>query len=150
CPDPEAMFLNGPTIDAGSFRKTQLFVVGCCRLSWASMSDRRSRRAVEIAERYADDLATEAELQQAVQLADAAYREISEASRAKDAARAAALISRDDNFLEVPEAASWVAAWDGEEARMAMQKSQADLLRHIVGNPFRSLARLPCWPSYII
>lgn len=47
--------------DAVSDRKLRLFACACVRQSWHLLTDDLSRRAVEIAERYADGLAAKAE-----------------------------------------------------------------------------------------
>src|SRR5262249_12460528 len=86
CTDPTTMLATLP--DKTSERKLRLFMCACWRHIWPLLLDRRSRRAVETAERYADQLATEEELLQAQEEATRAARELvrAEAHAAAEAA----------------------------------------------------------------
>lgn len=77
CADPEPLlhFL----LDKGNLRKWRLFAVACCQRICHLMTDERSRRAVEIAERYAEGDATEEDLEAARAAAQEAQEEAKEA-----------------------------------------------------------------------
>ena len=83
CKEPGRM-LKGLRV-AISGRKLRLFAVACCRRVWPLLQDERSRRAVEVAERHADGLANDQELEAAAAGARAAmeaWRERARQSRA--------------------------------------------------------------------
>ena len=61
-------FLRGTASD----RKVRLFTVACCRRIWQLFGEKRSRKAVIVAERYADGLVDDRELRAACNAANAA------------------------------------------------------------------------------
>ena len=85
CTDPTPMleFLWGKTSD----RKLRLFACACCRRIWHLVKDERSRNAIEIAEQYAEDLATAHDLQTAGQAAKEATWELKDEQDARCAAK---------------------------------------------------------------
>src|SRR5262245_47064577 len=61
--DPGAMLAH--VLDTASPRKLRLFVCACARQLWDQFRDERSRRGIEVSERFADGLAPEEERQAA-------------------------------------------------------------------------------------
>jgi hypothetical protein len=74
CTDPDQMLalLRG----SASERKLRLLAAACCRRAWHLLLDERVRRAVEVAERYADGAATREELAAAHEAAEVTTLEL--------------------------------------------------------------------------
>jgi hypothetical protein len=95
-------------------REGRLYAVWCARQVQHLMTDQRSTEALDIAERYANGLATEEELAAARAAAGDAARAAARAA-ARDAARAAARAAAGD----AARAAARDAAWDAARAAAA-------------------------------
>lgn len=173
CWDVERMLAHLGT--GATDRLVRLLAVACCRQSWGLLGDRMSREAVQVAERFADGLASEQELALARSAADEAvqdakhaaweaeadanfcdtkeYRESLDQLSAAHAARAA--VSR--NARE-PDGMS--DGWDvrpqgeprfGPVARASwnlLNANSAELARCIFGNPFRPATLEPDWLTW--
>ena len=123
CTDPKPMleFLSGTASD----RKLRLFAVSCCRHNLQTMLDVRRRKAVDVAELFADGLATEEE-------------------------RKAAHLAVDPIWGESEAFAVWASAAPVQvDAICAVQRptwiNQSFLVRDIFGNPFDSSAIVSDW-----
>jgi hypothetical protein len=135
-PTPLLVFLRG----RASKRKLRLFAVACSRRVWHQMTDGRSRRAVEVAERYADGLAGEAERLVSSKLAWAAWT---------TPAGAAARESVEGDAWASASGASRYASWAARGVARAQElHAQADLARDIFVNPFHTVTINPSWLSW--
>jgi hypothetical protein len=139
--------------DGAAARKTALFACACCRQIWPSVSDPRSRAAVEAAEQVADGLIGEGEAQQIAFASHAARNEVG-AGRSGDWAEvhirrvaanacwecvSAVLPARGfgASVAAAAQDAADVAAWSGLSATLAAARAQqAALLRDVFGSPF--------------
>jgi len=130
--DPAAMLHwasgrdGSPPIHGYGDRKLRLFACACCRICWRLLADTRSRRAVEVSERFADGEATAEELQHA---------EIDVVYAASSSDSVAWVRGLPCNACELTVNCPQMVQ---RAARGGIQPAtQAALLRDIIGNPFR-------------
>ncbi len=135
-------FLSGNA----SVRKRRLFACARCRAFWDHVTDERSRQAVEVAERFADHRATNAEFEAAV----AAVWGAPSISEVGGRVAASALMWDGDGE------SAWDTAFDqgGTEAERdalyAVADGVGELLRDVFGNPFRPISLNPAWRTPIV
>ena len=151
CTDPTPMleFLRGTASD----RQLRLFAVACCRRLGNLLSDKYSRKALRMAERYADAELSEDKLgfawgdaRRAAQVAYRRQRETAEASAmiaVASAMTAVSMLCETDTGSAVA-AVGWAAACEaypgGQPRLVDAQRGQILLLRDIFGNPFRPVS----------
>jgi hypothetical protein len=136
CADPEEMLecMRGMVSD----RKLRLFGCVCCRAIWELLTDERSREGVMVAESYADGQASTDQLAEAHRIAFAAFED-GDCADYLAAAYLAPAVSLNAS-LSTAEAALKAAA---PNATASARKSQAALLRDIIGYPFFPSPPLP-------
>jgi hypothetical protein len=147
-------------------RKLRLFGCACCRQVWHLMTDGRSRRAVEVGERFADGLAGAKERARAGAEAAAAFaaagRELRRRIRAggassadhaaSHAAQAALFALSAGHAVEgagsVARCARVAVEWAAIDERERWMLGQCALVREVFGNPFRPAPADPSWLAW--
>lgn len=110
------------------------------RKVWDLLTDERSRRAVEVAEAYADGKATDEELHAAAY--DAAYAAADAAARDAAARDAAAFAAARDAAADVAAYAATAAVYDADASYAAYAAAKVAQMKMIaeMGNPFKERA----------
>jgi hypothetical protein len=145
CPDPIPMLaLHGICSD---LRKRRLFAVACCRRI-ADLLTRSGVKAVNAAELFADGATSQRELHDAWR--GIGFPRVIPRGYAAAAARAACVFSSgyDGTTDATAFAANARAKKPGntrDKQRVLERAAQADLVRDIFGNPFRTVSFAPEW-----
>jgi hypothetical protein len=125
-----------------SERKSRLYFCAGCRLCWEYLTHDESRRAVEVAECFADGLATSDEMSDASYFAEPPTWVDDDLRRYAAADLAYYLVSRDGLLRGFD---------DCQFARAAISRLPWPggwLIRDIFGNPFRPVAVDPSWLTW--
>lgn len=149
--DPTAMleFLR----DRASDRRLRLFACAYCRLHWELLADERSRKAVQVAERYVDGVADESERKNAatevLSASSQAALEREWTSESSPSALAAYAATAAWYTVFYSARAATITTCDADATdwyvENGIEMPHPELLREIFGNPFRLATFDPRW-----
>src|SRR5262245_7218669 len=124
-------------------RQWRLFACARCRLAWPQLVDPRSRLAIDVAERFADDEADDGERQRALKQALTASVSVAAQGAAANGKATAATYAKvaaaawADAAVSAHVPRAWRSALEALPPDKNERLEQARLLREIAGNPFR-------------
>jgi hypothetical protein len=114
-----------------SARKLRLFAVACCRRGWDNLRFAAHRRAVDIAERYADGEATDRELSRCRRAVERLYKELGDDDL--------------DSHWSVLGATEFNLMDGAQQVRVIISPLRCEVLSDIFGNPFRAVTLDSRW-----
>jgi hypothetical protein len=126
---------------AASARKLRLCGCGTARLNWQWLTKKVFRRAIEVAERFADGEATAAQLDQAYTKAMLTKPKEDEADFSTE--RRASIYYSSKQALYTAAEDAWTAAYYSQ--REACNVEECGVVRDVFGNPFRPVTFDPRW-----
>ena len=136
-------------VGTASARKLRLIACGCCRQIWDRLTDERSRRAVEVAERFADGLATSGDLLAA---SHAAYDAAMAAASTHGPNWAAAGAAADTSNPEIARRVlgdGGAVSFAAYKAKSGRRLRQCQVIWDIMGPlPFRPVAAEAAWLTW--
>lgn len=138
--DPRERGGTNPPVVHPTPRKLRLFAVACCRSVWHLLTDERSRRAVEVTERYADGLVNVHDLETAGQ---EAWR-LTHGIRWMDCraeymawwATGSPYVEQGDRIVQ--------AFVNNHDPQLNAATVEANIIRHVFGNPWRPVGAAVC------
>jgi hypothetical protein len=145
--DPGAMLrsLRARRQNRPSERKMRLYCCACCRRLGPLLRDRRFQKAIDVAERHADGQASEDELWAVAQTItnDVDLSSTPRKHEVRQAISGVLWLPQHVTSLKCEYAAAEVTRWAAQASQQAEEPArQAELLRCVVGNPFRASAAL--------
>lgn len=160
CAEPDSLLWSPLIRSKISDRKLRLFACACCRRMWNLLADDRSRLVIEVAEKYADGLATHGELEAAREGSQKAVTSpiincrttIGTTVRYSPGSVASSVAASGDRYS--PRGTAVFAAMFAEEvagdraAYNTERKEQAVVFRDLIGNPFRPVTIDSAWLAW--